>query len=605
MLIATMGLSGITKYNKVEGVLSVSDDVRSLKWTPRLSGAAPDVTLPVSTITNLQQSKAKDAKGNPNPKVMLKVVATPPGLSDSVDHVFHFTTPEKNRGEADAIRDVLAKKIEAAKVVQSAAGTSAGSTSAAMAIATAISSGSSGSKRRWEDDEMLKSDGALQQSLLKTSPALQKTFLEARKNKPESLTLSQFASQFWAPRVHLLRAHAIDKDQALGSYNVLSKIDPNASTLSLSAEQIHLIFSQYPTVQRIYNKEVPKPLDETSFWSHFFKSKLFKKLRGLQVSKEDATDKYLDKYLNEDETAKLQISETVHVPHIIDVEGNEENHSQRKGNRPDEFMRPTNAKLPLFRTLNALSEQLLSHVTPVDADPSLPIGMDEATYNELRLRDLEGESNHAKVRLNIQNPNLKSSVIEPDVGMRKKDARRIIHGLQFELKDAHPVRSFDGADQEHFSRATRHIFDALRQRRLQTGLTKEPNPLPSEVLSIVEITHATTNEFLSQFWHAFLSGDPDRALEVAALKETLEKSTARIDAVAEKAEEGRREAIETQKEHLQKLMKRYEGTKKRARLNYDLIQGGADVVNQLLASAKKAVGTALEKYELALAEEEQ
>lgn len=601
-----MRLSGITKYNKQEGTLSVSEDIQSLEWTPRVPGAAPVMTLPVATITNLQQSKAKDAKGNPNPKVMLKVVATASGVSDSVDHIFHFTTPGNNRAEADAIRDALARKIEAAKVAQSEAATLAGGTSAALAIASAISSGADSSKRRWEDDESLKSDGALQQSLLKTNSALQKTFLEARKNKPESITLSQFTSRFWAPRVHLLRAHALDKDQALGSYNVLSKIDPRATTLSLSAEQIHLIFSQYPSVQRIYNKEVPNPLDEASFWSHFFKSKLFKKLRGLQISNEDATDKHFDKYLNDDETAKLRLHGNVHVPHIIDVEGNEENHSQRKGNRPDEFMRPTNAKLPLFRSLNALSEQLMSHVTPIDTDPSEPIGMDEATYNELRLRDLQDGPDQARLKLNIQDPSLKASLKVTSTSSHRRDPKVAIHSLRSEMGGKRPGRAFDGSDREHFTRATSHIFEAIRQRRLQTGLTKEPNPLPTEMLSVVEITHATTNEFLSQFWHAFLSGDPERALEVAALKETLEKSTARIKAVADRAEEGRTEAIETQKQNLQKMLKRYEGTKKKkARLNYDLIQGGADIVNQLLASTRKAVDTAVEKYELAARVEEQ
>lgn len=597
-----MALSGATKYNKHEGIISLSEDVRSITWKPKVAEAAPSLLLPVSTITNLQQTKED------NPKVMLKIVATPQGSSDPANYVFNFTAPGKARADADAIRDALAKKIEAAKSTHGATAPSLGGASAAMAIANAISSGASSSKRRWEDDEALKSDFALQQSLFKTNPALRKTFIEAKNNKPESIPLPQFTAQFWAPRIHLLRAHAIEKDQQLGSYNVLSKIDPRASTMSLSAEQIHLIFSQYPIVQRIYNKEVPNPLDEAKFWSHFFKSKLFKKLRGLQLSKDDATDKYFDKYLDEDEATRLHLDHTVQVPHIIDVEGNEENHSQRKGNAPDISMRPNQAKLPLFRSLNALSEQLVSHVTPVDADPSQPIGIDEATFKELRLRDLEGHPDQSRVRLNIQNPSLKEPAKDAEATVLAKNPRKTVQQLRSDSKVGRPVRKFDGPDQENFSKATQHIFSAIRERRLQTGLTQEPNPLPSEILNAVEITHATTNEFLSQFWYAFLSGDPDRAMEIAALKETLEKSTERMKAVADKAEEERKKAIEIQKEKMLKALerKRQQGdmTKKKARLNYDLIQGGADIVNQLLASTKKAVEIALAKYDAALREEE-
>lgn len=81
---------------------------------------------------------------------------------------------------------------------------------------------------------------------------------------------------------------------------------------------------------------------------------------------------------------------SAHVPHIIDIEGNEENHSQRKGNQPDFTMRPSSVdRVPIIRTLNNLSEKLLLKVAPNDVDPSLPIGVDEETYNELALRDLQ------------------------------------------------------------------------------------------------------------------------------------------------------------------------------------------------------------------------
>jgi transcription initiation factor TFIIH subunit 1 len=265
-----------------------------------------------------------------------------------------------------------------------------------MAIASAILS-AAGAGRDWDDDSRLKADVELQRSLLEESPTLKTMFFESLKTKPESISNSQFTSQFWSTRVNLLRAHAIEKSQTKGSYNVLATMEKakkeqgsgDAPKMTLTREQVQLIFQQYPLVKRAYDENVPKPLDEITFWSTFFQSRLLKKLRGEKITENDPTDKYLDKYLNVNlETERETVQQVnAHVPHIIDIEGNEENHSQKQGNRPDFTMRP-NSKVPIIRTLNTLSEKIMSQVTPVDGDPSQPIGMDEETFNELQLRDL-------------------------------------------------------------------------------------------------------------------------------------------------------------------------------------------------------------------------
>ena len=49
--------------------------------------------------------------------------------------------------------------------------------------------------------------------------------------------------------------------------------------------------------------------------------------------------------------------------------------------------------------------------------------------------------------------------------------------------------------------------------------------LPAEITQKAYLTNATTTEFLKQFWTAFLSGDPDRAQELAdQLQERLGNS---------------------------------------------------------------------------------
>ncbi|KAI4129148.1 MAG: hypothetical protein LQ338_002383 [Usnochroma carphineum] len=362
------------------------------------------MTFPVSAITNLQQTPAS------TPRVMLKIFVQAPDTPAPETHVFNFTSPIVARAEADAIKDALSKAIQQAKaggMVPAAPGGSA--SSAAMAIANAVSSGpqAGASQDGIYDDARLQSDVDLQQSLLKANPQLSKTFVESLRTKPDSISNTQFTSQFWSSRIHLLRAHAIEKSQTRGSYNVLASIKPetkdNALRLSISKEQIQLIFNQHAIVRRAYDENVPK-MNESEFWVKFFQSRLFKKLKGERVTEADATNPVLDKYLNvDDEAERAKRLMASHVPHIIDIEGNEENNSQRQGNKPDFTMRPaSNDRVPIIRTLNTLSEKLLSQVAPNDVDPSLPIGIDEETYNSLALQDLRDENDDDRIILNIK-----------------------------------------------------------------------------------------------------------------------------------------------------------------------------------------------------------
>ncbi|KAL8968682.1 MAG: hypothetical protein Q9183_002345, partial [Haloplaca sp. 2 TL-2023] len=352
---------------------------------------------------------------------MLKIFAQPSGASAPETHVFNFTSPTAARAEADAIKDALSRGIQQAKAGGETPVAPGGSaSSAAMAIASAVSSGqqAGASQDGVYDDSKLQSDIELQQSLLKANPQLKKTFMESLRTKPGTITDTHFTSQFWSSRTHLLRAHAIEKSQTRGSYNVLASMKPGTkdgqSRLSLSKEQIQLIFNQHAIVRRAYDENVPK-MSESEFWTSFFQSRLLKKLKGEKITEADATHPVLDKYLsidNEAERARRLMAS--HVPHIIDIEGNEENHSQRKGNQADFTMRPaSNDRVPIIRTLNTLSEKLLSQVAPNDIDPALPIGVDEETYNSLALQDLRDDNADDRIILNIKDQSRFSTSEDP------------------------------------------------------------------------------------------------------------------------------------------------------------------------------------------------
>ena len=592
---------------------------------------------------------------------MLRIFAQGKDGNDPEPHAFTFTSPTTARAEAESIKDALSKIIQQAKpsagVLAAPASNGGTGNSAAMAIAGAVSSAptSGRDKDAWYDDARLKSDVNLQQSLLKDNPSLSKTFMESLRTKPDSITNSQFTSQFWSSRIHLLRAYAIEKNQSRGAYNVLSTIKPktdeNTIKLSISKEQIQLIFGQHPLVKRVYDENVPR-LSESAFWSAFFQSRLFKKLKGEKVSDDDPTNAILDKYLEYDEDeGRAQRLLASHVPHIIDVEGNEMNHSQRKGNQPDLTMRPTNVdRVPILRTLNALSEKIMSHVPPNDVDPSLPIGVDEETFNSLALRDLQSTAAEKRVILNVKDQsrffssNKESNGVSADARRyAQQDPAQVLQSLQADLNRLSSKRNLEtaiGVDNDSsgssdnddgdttrprkkrhvgskssLAAATSQILAAIAQQRSQTDDFSSPSTftsfsnaggpsvsstsgLSTAIFDRVSLTHATTTEFLQHFWHAFLSGDPDRADEIAKLVETLDRAMDRIKAVADDAESERNVEVNRLKKQMQD---RFERTKRKVKFDFDSIGGGAKVVNQLLAPTVKAIQVAGEKYKIALA----
>ncbi|KAI9777593.1 MAG: RNA polymerase II transcription factor B subunit 1 [Geoglossum umbratile] len=635
---------GSVSYKKKDGVLSLSRDSQSVSWTPASAGPAT-LTIVVSSITNLQQTPAS------NPKVMLKIFSQTPATADPETHVFTFTSATAARAEADAIKDALSASIQAAK---SGAGTPAagGGSSAAMAIASAISSVPGNSSRtsdKWYDDARLRSDVELQQSLLKSNPSLMKTFIEAKNTKPDSITNTQFGAQFWATRLHLLRAHAIEKNQARGAYNVLSTIKPktvdNTIRLSISKEQIQLIFSQHPLVKRVYDENVPK-ISEEHFWSRFFQSRLFKKLKGEKLGETDALDPILDKYLRyEDEAYGGNRLLAAHIPHIIDVEGNEENHSQRKGNKPDITMRPSAVdKVPIIRTLNNLSQKIMDHVAPSDIDPSNPIGMDEATFEQLALQDLQGDAAENRIMLNIKDQQRffssdKDNQLSADATLYAQQLpSEVLSDLQLDLdpslmesdsggglnlQSAIGVNNEESDDEDDenqrkdphvgsktsISNATKQVLAAISQRRSQTDnftshtstlstIQTSASGLTPTLFDRLTLTHATTTEFLHHFWLAFLSGDPDRAAEVAQMVESLNRAMDRIKAVADAAEEDR----EKEKRRRKEIMEHQKRTGRRLRPNTEPL-GGSKVVNEMLGPTVKAVKMAIGEYRKALAAE--
>ncbi|KAI1178160.1 hypothetical protein F4777DRAFT_128118 [Nemania sp. FL0916] len=641
--------SGAAAYKKKDGVLTLTADRKTVTWTPNsATTGSPALSLSISNITNLQQTPDTAAK------VMLKIFEKGTESPEPVPYLFHFTSPSDPRAEADVIKNLLSQLLADAKSSDpnlpkpsSGAATPVGtgnSGSAAMAFASTANSKSA--VARAFDDDALKGDIALQQSLLTADRNLSQMYMEGRKTKPSTMSDTNFNAHFWSARINLLRAHAIESSQKRGPYNVLAQVkpvlvpneDPSKQSelkIKVTQEQISAIMSQHPLLKRIFNEHVP-PLKQNEFWERFFLSKLSKKLRGERPTGLETPDKIFDKYDEyEDITAFSSKLLAQHVPHIINVEGNEENQGGfRSGNRKDVEMRPRGRNdVPIIQTLNSLSEKLLANVLPADDDPESSTRVDDDTYQELSLRDLRGDTEDQRIMLNIREQSRFFSGESGDVSetttiFARQNPSKVLKGMQGDLKslthdgaggvNIHSSMGIDDGGEsdeeekpephvgsrESRKSAQKQILDSMLQRRAQLyGYGSDdtaPMGLSADITANCNLTHATTMEFLHQFWSAFLSGDPERAAELGYLAEALKKSKDRIEVVAVEAEKVRNEQIRKRKAE---IVEYYEKTKKKIKFDAKTIRGGREAVTKLMEPVVYCLDKAVADYRKALAAE--
>jgi transcription initiation factor TFIIH subunit 1 len=583
---------------------------------------------------------------------MLKIFEKPPDAAEAVSYMFHFNSDGDPRGEANAIKDLLSRLLAESRSNDpsiprpgaGADGAGGGRGSAAMAFASAANA--KPDSARFFDDEQLKGDIVLQQSLMKADRNLHQMYMEARSTKPDSMSDAAFNAQFWSTRTNLLRAHAIETSQKKGPYNILSVAKPisEASTdpnqpdrqkLSITVEQVQLILSQHPLVKRIFNENVP-PLNQNEFWERFFLSKLVKKLRGERPAGNEQPDRVFDKYDEyENITAFSSKLLAQHVPHIIDLEGNEENQGGYKGgNSKDVEMRPRDWKqVPIIKTLNSISGRLLANVAPADDELMDPAGPEDNVYDQLALRDLQGDAEEQRVILNIREQSRffsaqKDSSISAAEMYAKQDPAVVMRGVKRDLSQLYDGNSRgvdlhaaigvdDNSDSDDESKKRAHvgsrasrraaqkqILDSMLQRRAQlyghTSDNTTPMGLPADIAANCSLAHATTMEFINQFWSAFLSGNPDRVAELGYLVESLKRCKERINAVALEADKAREDAIDKRR---QEIIKIYERTKKKTKFNTKSIGGGRDAVEKLMQPVVHSLDKAISDYQRALAAE--
>lgn len=122
-------------------------------------------------------------------------------------------------------------------------------------------------------------------------------------------------ADFWThpTRVALLRSERAKMQQRQGRHAQLADPRPTQGEsgemkINITPQLIRELFEQYPVLTRAYNENVPEKLSEGAFWSRYFQSKLYHRLRTTQRSAASEQtlrdDPIFDQYLEEEDDGK-------------------------------------------------------------------------------------------------------------------------------------------------------------------------------------------------------------------------------------------------------------------------------------------------------------
>ncbi|KAL9095758.1 MAG: hypothetical protein Q9165_002190 [Trypethelium subeluteriae] len=453
---------------------------------------------------------------------------------------FDFTSSSAATDQ-DAFTEKLSNLIKNIKTQpETTPGTPSGADRSKSGASGALVEGST-SQDDSEDVRLIK-DVGLQEALTREKPDVAQELLHVIANKAQSVSLRDLTQDFWSSRLPLLRSFAAEHGQRPGQHNVFSSIRTKTidgeSKIDLPAEVIELLFRQHPVVKRAYADLVPKVFSsDLGFWKAFLHSKLYRKLRGEKTADVSGSAQ-MDKYL-EYSAATAEAN----IPRWDDLEGNEQNHSQRKGNQPDITMRAsTGEALQSLKALNNISQVMMAHVNPSEAESF-----------DLQLHDLEPEAPDNRVALDIKDQTLFSTSKHDPASneaalFAKLKSKEVAHSVRNDV--AHDIRldrmsnvddldddeiDADEDDEDDEDLRKSRAFNIAAQGSLQAFRRQRQldfSTAPSNAGETLTTSHQTLVWTLKRFWNIYLSGDALRANELREVVSQLGTHLSNLDSLA-------------------------------------------------------------------------
>ncbi|WFD44506.1 RNA polymerase II transcription factor B subunit 1 [Malassezia psittaci] len=424
---------------------------------------------------------------------------------------------------------------------------------AAIAKARASSENTaSPSVSRAQDQPLEMSETQLRGQVLLANPNL----LALHKEVVGSGSISD--TDFWLhpTRDALLRAERAKMQQRQGRRAQLADPRPTQGDsgemrINITPQLIRELFEQYPILTRAYNELVPEKLSENAFWTRYFQSKLYHRLRTSQRSAASeqnlADDPLFDPYLEEEDD---QIEpRTQYNPHdaLLNLEATAEDHGET-GNIQDWTMRAgyDRRNLPLVRRFNNHASSLLrSSLGEMSEQDARRVrrkvgGVDEEYslddshipyYDQIVMADLNVHRSHVGRKLPIAD---QRAFFDQE---KHNEAEQ--HAAHFNaaesLEQFHTQLDAWSLDLSHFTpigasmrKALDSMLDNMEQQKQQNSIAAF-RELPADIVKQVVSCHAATNEFLQQFWQAVSPTSDAAMVHMPSLTQRVSKARHMLD----------------------------------------------------------------------------
>lgn len=575
-------VSGACVINKVSGLLQIREDTAPSKLMWKAIDQDKTLEVPLNNLSRLQASPET------SPKMILLLSYMTEGSTEVQSIKLSFNNRQTMNVVKEALQTIVARQKT---VIKDVATPSFGSVTPQNGTPAPDSSNGQTSQSK-DPLDFSKPESLSSIELLKNRHLQQKLLLEDRKLRnifTEAVIKYKLSPNiFWSSRISQLRTYALTISQHRGPYNVLSTIKPVATSenqvnVNVTRDTINEIFDTYPIIRRAHTDLVPKKLSEGEFWSRFFNSKLFRRLRGDKVNNTNTRgDVIIDRYLDEDpgslEGDEYDAHSSTHnnddkrVNKTIDLVGNEVDNSQKLGVAPDFTMkfsnqgdkkdapagrgdvggsdRKENEMIILMRNMNKLSGKMISYNSDVSFQAARPKDYSEEMEKELLLADLKESEDVGYIELNMDFDSARFALNSEESATSDSQELTKEKTAAF-LQDNIFVSSLNGLDlsdtynnnTQEIQRASQDIAALVKHNfrvfkllyNLKDPQSSGPPLLPEEQIQEIITFNITLTEFLLHFWNLFLNqGNPAHIKKLFATLRTCQGS---LKALQEKATE--------------------------------------------------------------------
>lgn len=542
-------VSGACVISKVSGLLQIREDTAPSKLMWKAIDQDKSLEIPLNNLSRLQASP------DSSPKMIVKLFYIDQLSPDVKDIKLTFNNRQTMNAVKETLQTIVARQKTVIKDGPAPGRESGGSTASTPTPATPGNGDLSPApgdpldftNRETLSDAALLKNRQLQQKLLLEDKALRSVFTQS------VIKFKLSPSIFWSSRVSQLRTYALTISQHRGPYNVLSTIRPVATSdnqvnVNVTRDTINEIFETYPVIRRAFNELVPVKLNEGEFWSRFFNSKLFRRLRGDKINTANSRgDIVIDKYLyvdadfvEKEERSKNQpvraAGENHAVNKFIDLLGNEDDNSQKLGLSPDMTMKFSdedggkasqrtevshkneNEMVILMKNMNKLSSKM---VTINSSEEKSEKQIYEEFEQELDIADLNeaDELNYIELNLDIQaarHMHQEYNASHSTDTTTNEDLQGFLTSSMFpasessvDLRDTYTAKVDDISKANHdITGLVKHNF---RIFKLMNNLKDTNQAAGEQILTDEQVQelitfNITIMEFLLHFWNLFLNG---------------------------------------------------------------------------------------------------